>query len=227
VVARKALGHDAYRVSPPNEQTPFWMDDPDPYAAVGAGVTPGRGRFGGLGLGTLVRLTMPLVLLIGLAVRYPLVWLVVIVQGTVLFAGLYGVRQRRGTSEQTAAVQQRAKELTGAAVIGSAIHTAGHPLLRRDQRVVLALRGASLTVYDYASPQPIHTIDVADLTSVDLVVYDDDDVPHVGTIDQSARALQLSFRWQSGTCTCQFRWMFPVRPIDWYHSIEQTRLKRA
>lgn len=201
------------------------MDDPDPYANFSTTEFKPR-RLGGYGV-AFARLSFILVLLISIALKYPVAWFLVVFQTSILVVGLLGARQRQSLRLKSAAVQRAAKESIGASLLGSGIHTAGHPLLERDQRVVLALRGSELSIYGYADPRPIHSLPVGELQSVDLIVYDDDHVPHAGAIDNSAQALQLAFPWKDETCICQFRWMYKVRPVDWYHGIQSARLMRT
>ena len=59
------------------------------------------------------------------------------------------VRQKKTKEDQTASIQQRAREITGASLIGSALHVAGHPRLEMKQPVVLALRQKTLSIYPY------------------------------------------------------------------------------
>ena len=101
------------------------------------------------------------------------------------------------------------------------IHLAGHPFLSRDQPVVLALANGSLSIYDYASAIPLDTLSPADLLAVPTVVYDDDRVPHLEAIDSAAQAIQLEFTRSGKTWTCLFHHMQKLRPIDWYHAIQQ------
>ena len=111
--------------------------------------------------------------------------------------------------------------------MGSAIHVAGHPLLARDQPVVLALSGDTLSIYSYNSPIPIDTLPVRHMTSIHTVVYDDERVPHIEVVDSAAQALQLSFSRDNSTWTFLLRRMQKVRPVDWYHAIQQARLPVA
>jgi hypothetical protein len=138
-----------------------------------------------------------------------------------------GVVRRRSTKvliANVAEIQQRAAERTGASAIGSAIHVAGHPLLKRDQPVVLALAKGQLNIYDYNDPTPIDVLPLADLKSLHTVVYDDERVPHIDVIDSTAQALQIAFLREDQVYTCLFRRMLKMHPIDWYHQIQQARL---
>jgi DNA-directed RNA polymerase subunit RPC12/RpoP len=120
-------------------------------------------------------------------------------------------------------IQQLAKDKIGASYLGSAIHTAGHPLLQVNQPVVLALKDSEFSIYAYDSPIPIDTLSVNELHAINPVVFDDDYVPHVGVIDNTAQALQISFQRQNVECVCSFRRMYKVRPIEWYHAIQKAR----
>ena len=102
---------------------------------------------------------------------------------------------------------------------------AGHPLLQRDQPIVLALVGDQLNLHSYESPVPLDTIPLQNIQAVQTVSYDDDRVPHVDVIDSAAQAIQLTFIWREQTCTCLFRRMKKMRPIDWYQALQQARLQ--
>jgi hypothetical protein len=118
-------------------------------------------------------------------------------------------------------VQERACTTTSASTIGSAIHVAGHPLLERDQPVVLALIDDHLSIFKYESDQPVDVIFLKDITNLYTVVYDDERVPHIEVIDSAAQALQISITKQGQPVTFSLRSMRKVRPIDWYHAIEK------
>ncbi|MDH5507295.1 MAG: hypothetical protein OEZ02_08750 [Anaerolineae bacterium] len=124
-------------------------------------------------------------------------------------------------------IQALARQNTGATHMGSAVHVAGHPMLARDQPVVLALKHSTLSIHSYESSSPIASLDLGHLDTVHTVVYDDQRVPHLAVIDSAAQALQLTFDLDGRPCTCLFRSMKDLRPIDWYHAIQQTRLEHT
>lgn len=160
------------------------------------------------------------------AVRYPLLWIFVALEaGVIMFVFSRSLsRQRRARNEPKAEdVQRLARERTGADVIGSAIHVAGHPLLQVKQPVVLGLKGEELSIYSYSSPEPIDTINVRDIEKIQTVVFDDEYVPHADVVDNTAQALQLTLTWRGTPCTCSFRRMYKVRPIDWYQAIQRAK----
>ena len=142
-----------------------------------------------------------------------------------LIAGRFFLPQLKETQQAKAIrVQQLAKDKTGANYLGSAIHTAGYPLLQVNQPVVLALKDSELSIYSYNSSIPIDTFSVNELQAVNPVVFDDDYIPHVGVIDNTAQALQISFQRQNIDCICSFRRMYKVRPIEWFHAIQKARI---
>jgi hypothetical protein len=108
-------------------------------------------------------------------------------------------------------------------VIGSAIHVAGHPLLGREQPVVLALTSDGLKIFRYDDPVPVDILSLDQLTAIHAVVYDEDRIPHIDTVDSTAQALQITFKSRDKEFTCLFRRMLKVRPIDWYHEIQKAR----
>lgn len=108
-------------------------------------------------------------------------------------------------------------------MIGSAIHVAGHPLLQREQPVVLALASDGLKIYSYDDPNPINTASLNQLVAFHTVVYDDERTPHIDAVDSAAQALQVTFKYQDREFTCLFRRMRKVRPIDWYHEFQKAQ----
>lgn len=155
----------------------------------------------------------------------PLVWFIPAYLLFKMLINIYGYRWLRSTSSRVKEIQQKALEITGASVIGSAIHVAGHPLLDRDGPIVIALVDDHLNIYSFEDPSPTDRISIQDIKALKTVVYDDERIPHTEVIDSTAQAIQMEFTWQSKECTCLFRRMRKVRPIDWYHTIQQRRLK--
>ncbi len=209
----------------PSSERPFWLDDPNPYLPSSAGSgwwSSPYSRFG-----TLVIFAWQILLIlsvVGLMWHYPWLWLVAAyLVFTVLLTFAMRLRQKQ-TLVSAAEIQQLAKERTGASTIGSAIHTAGHPLLQPNQPVVLALKENSLSIYSYQSAEPLDTILLADFQAIELVTYDDDGVPHVGVVDSTAQALQVEFRLRGQVCKCLFRRMYKVRAVGWYQAIQAARV---
>ncbi len=219
-------------------EEPFWIDEPNPYLQPKANSPESE-----IGIRLVLRFISTWRLLMAILWLFMTIlwillfgWLLSILIGKV--AGwLYGIiiiamigllffgwRRRKRRIHNNAEIQQRAKEISGAANIGSALHTAGHPLLQVDQPVVLALSGEALKIYNYQQAIPLDTIALSDIQSVDLVTYDDEWVPHVGVVDNTAQALQLRFLWQGKPCTCCFRRMYKVRAVGWYQAIQAAKL---
>jgi len=202
---------------------PFWIDDPNkgwvPSSATRSHIT----RF--------VWLTRIAFVLIGVLISIlifsilnrtlALIWLVYCI--LIFVSYFYQSRKRKLKIKEHNEIRAKARDKTGASIINSAIHVAGHPLLNRDQPIVLALINDHLSIFDYETPQAIDTILLKDLTALHTVVYDDDRVPHIDIIDSAAQALQMTFSKNGKEITCLLRQMRVVRPIDWYHAIEQAR----
>jgi len=149
--------------------------------------------------------------------------------GLLLFlALLYGLsfylgKRKKRSNLDIAEIQQKARERSGASAIGSAIHVAGHPLLEREQPIVLALTSDGLKIFGYDDPLPIDIIPLDQLAAVHTVVYDGERIPHLDTVDTTAQALQLSYKFQDKEFTCLFRRMLKLRPVDWYHELQKAR----
>jgi hypothetical protein len=134
-------------------------------------------------------------------------------------------RKKREAIQDVENTQKNAYAFTETTNMGSAIHVAGHPLLQRDQPVVLALVDDQIEIFGYETSTPLDRIYLKDIQSLHTVVYDDERVPHIDVIDSAAQALQLTFSWQEQSCTCLFRRMKKMRAIDWYHAIQRNRLQ--
>jgi hypothetical protein len=137
----------------------------------------------------------------------------------------YQIRYRKSKVNNIDEIQKHAKVTIGALQIDSAVHVAGHPLLQREQPIVLALVSDSLNIYAYENPTPLDTIPLKNIQGIYTVSYDDDRVPHIDAIDSVAQALQITFIWHEQPCICLFRRMGKIKPIDWYHAIQQVRLQ--
>jgi len=162
--------------------------------------------------------------LILVALTYPWAWLFVLFWVLIMALVIAALLRGRRAGDRIRRIQERAAEITGAAHMGSAVHTAGHPLLRVDQPVLLALTAGELAIYDYSSSTPLDKIPLSKILSVAAVVTDDEGVPHKAVADMSARALQISFTWRGHPCEAVFRMMRKMRPIDWYQAIQTARL---
>ena len=210
-------------------EQPFWVDDPNPYLPSGRGRIPFAQQTI-LGLVTCFRISyyaMLWVIAVFFALKYPVVWIGVVVMAGIMLLTFVRVfllwRKSRGRPT-SAYLQQLAKEKTGADLIGSALHTVGHPLLQVNQPVVLGLKGDELSIYGYSSSNPIHTISVRLVQNIQTIVFDEEHVPHTDVIDSTAQALQLTFVWRGNPCMCSFRRMYKVRPIEWYQALQAARL---
>ena len=204
---------------------PFWVDDANPYFTL----KPNKSGIAfwlssALSMTTLLIRVAVFGFFFYLAFKYPIFWIFVAVEAFIIGIRIFATRWKKFKQLDSASIQQRAKELTGADMIGSVIHTAGHPLLQTDQKIVLALKSGDLTLYGYESPVPLDTISVKDIQSVDTVTYDEDRVPHIGIADNTAQALQITFTFRGNPCTCVFRRMYKVRAIEWYQAIQKARL---
>src|SRR5512140_1124456 len=152
----------------PGLEQPFWRDEANPYAPP---LSRNLERVQRVMLGSVllyraVWFICIIVLFVLLAMKFPLFWVAVLFEiGVVVFVSrnyLLSMAKARGQLP-AAEIQRLAKERTGADVIGSAIHTAGHPVLTLNQPVVLALHGQELSIYSYSNPHPIDSINLSDI----------------------------------------------------------------
>lgn len=157
------------------------------------------------------------------SVPLAMIWLV---GSILLFVFLFyrGIRAQKSVQDFRM-IQELAHKKTDASHMGSAIHVAGHPMLQRDQQIVLALVGDQLNIYSYENSTPLDSIPLKNIQGVYTVAYDDDRVPRIDAIDSVAQALQLTFLYREQPCTCLFRRMQKMKSIDWYHAIQQVRLQ--
>jgi hypothetical protein len=149
------------------------------------------------------------------------IWLVICVVITIYLTRV--IWYSRVDAKVTSELQENAYRLTGAVLLGSANHVAGHPALNRDQRILLAVTKDALRIYNFAVSDPIDEILGTSIRKVELVIYDDDRVPHLDAIDPTAQALQLTFDRGAITSRCLFNHMVDHKPIDWFHEIEKLR----
>jgi hypothetical protein len=206
-----------------SNQQPFWEDELDPYST--RPVTSQR-WFNVWAVSFSVLITLFILCFSASLFAYvspTLAWAWLILMAFPLVLALGGWRRGKRQRSRIEQTQERARLLTGASHIGSAVHVAGHPLLAREQRVVLALTDGHLSFYGYDSPTPIDTLPVVELRFVHTIVYDDERIPHFEVIDSTAQALELVFTRNGETWTCLFKQMRKIRPIDWYHAIQQAR----
>jgi hypothetical protein len=171
---------------------PFWIDEPNSYSRLSTNTTKRSttGLISGMFAGyTLVARLLIFALIVYLAIKFPVFWLLVLFEGVVLSMRIFVPRLKQTQQTKAIRIQSLAKDKTGAEYLGIAIHTAGHPLLQVNQPVVLALKGSEFSIYNYESSRPIDTLAVHELVAVDPVVFDNDYIPHVGMIDNTAQAL--------------------------------------
>ena len=201
---------------------PFWKDSPDvPSVFPAKRANPPFYLYFSIAVRAII-------LIAGIVLTYksPIVLLLfILIFGFPLAIRVFLLVKSKNFFQSTDEIQQFAREKIGALHIGSAIHVAGHPLLQRDQQIVLALVGDQLNIYSYENSTPLDSIPLKNLQGVYTVSYDDDRVPHIDAIDSVAQALQITFIWHDQPCTCLFRRMRKLKAIDWYHAIQQVRLQ--
>jgi len=206
-----------------NKSDVFWADDPEQKNFTFAGQNKYLKQIFQLPiiLNSIITWLLPAVILAFFNPLLAMLWFVFLAY--VLGLIVYRLNKMKSLHRNALETQERARLTTAASTIGSAIHVAGHPLLERDQPVVLVLIDDHLSIYKYDSSQPVDTILLNDISSIQTVVYDDERVPHIEVIDSAAQALQFSITKQGQLVTFLFRSMLKVRPIDWYHAIEKAR----
>jgi hypothetical protein len=212
-------------------EPPFWVEDPFPYSTATA-IKPMLIEQVLLGSASCFRI-VELFILFGIlalfAQKYPVAWIFMAVIACLILAmilrSLLAYRRRAENPRARAMrIQRLAQERTGADLMGSALHTAGHPLLKRNQPVVLGLGGDQLSIRSYSNSDPIDVIGVRDIQSVQTIVLDDELMAHTDVVDSTAQAFQLSVSARGTTYTCSFRRMYKVRAIEWYRALEAARL---
>jgi len=206
---------------------PFWMDEPNPFNRSIATSPKGSLTWwisSAINVFAIFFRFYIFVIIVYFAIKYPILWIFVLPEAVILSIRMFFPRFMEMSRAKAVRIQTLAKEKTKADYIGSAVHTAGHPLLYANQKVVLALMNTELSLFSYESAVPVHTIPVNELLAVDLVTFDEDRIPHIGIIDNTAQALQLTFTWQGKTWICSLRRMYKVRPVEWYQAIQKARL---
>jgi hypothetical protein len=204
---------------------PFWKDEPDNFATI----RPSYSRMFGwyakymMVVIQLLVIAIPTVILAFISSTLMFIWLAI--AGLSFVPWFLRWQQKQKSIQDIAETQKLAGERTGASHIGSTIHVAGHPLLQREQPVVLVLVDEQLNIYGYDNPTPLDSISLENIQSLHRIVHDDDRVPHIDAIDSTAQALKITFLWREQSCPCLFRRMRKVRPIDRYHAIQQKRLQ--
>lgn len=198
------------------EQQQFWKDEPELYIYSKLPLDVIRW---GCSVSHLLILGLLLFFIYRLSPLLVWAWIVSFIIS--ISAGYYSRTQMKLRTKQIAQIQQRALELSGAEMIGSAIHVAGHPHLEREQNIVLALSMPNLLIYSYESDRPLVIIPLQQIVAIQTVVYDDDRIPHVDVIDSTAQAIQLTQNYDGYEIHFLLRRMKKVRPIDWYHAIQE------
>ena len=208
-----------------NKPTPFWVDDPQ--AQNFPKLTQTSKAF--------ITIRWIISAVVYMSTFLILTFLAIIVRETLMFwfilglyllfvvVSVYSKLRRRASISLVREIQENARRLVDATQIGSAIHVAGHPVLDRDQPVVLALDDQRLSIYSYESSTPLDVIQIAEIVAAQPVVYDDERVPHMDIIDSAAQALQIIYQRNHETWTCLFRRMRGVRPLDWFHALQKAR----
>ena len=151
----------------------------------------------------------------------------IILFGMGIVLGINRRKQTKLVQKNILQIQEQAREKTKALLIGSAVHVAGNPNLLREQNIVLALTSSELLIFSYDHDVPIETINLNQITAIHTVVYDDDRIPHMETVDSTAQALQITNKYRNSCYDCLFRNMKKIRPIDWYHGIQKARLQNS
>ena len=165
--------------------------------------------------------------IIVLVVYYPVFGISVIIILAIMIGTAYYVIQKRSESyKKETDTLQKVRELSGADVIGRAIHVAGHPMLDREQPLILALLSNRLVFYTDKNSEPLADIDLDSIQAVKTVIYDKERNPRTDVIDTAAQVLQIEFDKKGAVYTGMFRKMRGMRPIDWYHSLQQARYKK-
>lgn len=204
---------------------PFWKDESEISFLNIVTKSGTGGRLALVHFSTAVRILILIVVAVMLY-KSPLIMLAwIALFGFPIVARILMVRFARNMTQTAGDIQELAREKVGASHIGSAIHVAGHPLLERDQPVVLALVGDQLNVYGYDNSIALDVIPLKNIQALHTVSYDDDRMPYLDAIDSTAQALQFDWLWNSQPCTCLFRRMRKVKAVDWYHAIQKTRLQ--
>ncbi len=213
---------------PADNSRPFWKDEPDPHQLTFKGSKVADWLVKALGIFMVLSIfgiTFGLVLQLSHLGAVIVVIYFVVVFGGGLLSNYTNKKKLQLAREEVHEIQRAALEKCGAYLMGSAIHVAGHPKLTRDQLVILALTDSSLDFYSPDSGISIDRIPIEQITGVHTVLYDDNRVPHLDTLDITAQALQITASLGCITCDMLLRSMRTVRPIDWYQAIQKARVR--
>ena len=208
----------------PTNQQPFWVDE-----QITPTFTPRStsvfSRVIIIYLNVILWLVLvSIVLIIWFSISQLLALAIIILLLASIIFGYARARRSKSLTEQIIFIQKQARELTGAELIGSAVHVAGHPNLEPKQPVVLVLRENTLVIYPFDKPIVSDEINVRDIETIQTVVYDEDRIPHVDVIDPTAQALQLRIVRHDKNWQCLLNQMRSIRPIDWYHAIQKAKV---
>ncbi|GAB4503853.1 MAG: hypothetical protein Fur0043_08460 [Anaerolineales bacterium] len=208
-------------MSLPADKPPFWVDEVEPQIVFSLPVKSLVSLFGIYrAILSISILIMVFAFLYWLQPLLGLLWLLLVVFSFGM--NFYHKKVRQKKQQANLDIQERTKKQVGATVIGSAVHVAGHPKLEREQAIVIALTESEIRFFDYSGVN-LDNLPLQAIESLHTVVYDDERVPHIDAVDSTAQALQVVFKQVDKEFTVLFRGMKRVRPIDWYHRIQQAR----
>lgn len=149
----------------------------------------------------------------------------VIVFGSAFISGRAQKKKQDLLRREITQIQARSAEKAGASLMGSAIHVAGDPRLEREQKIVLALTNSSLDLYTFGHDRPLDSIPLGQIAAIHTVVYDQEQTPHLDTVDSTAEPLQITVKSGDASYDILLRNMRKVHPIDWYQAIQNARLQ--
>lgn len=156
---------------------PFWKDDIENTIAVKPFTFRMSGWYAKL-MVVVVQLSAFLIPAVIFALLSPLlmyVWLIVVI--LIYVNWFFHQRKKRQAAQDIENTQKKAYTLIGTTHLGSAIHVAGHPLLQKEQPIVLALVDDQLNIYGFETSTPLDTIYLKSIQATNTVVYDDERVP--------------------------------------------------
>jgi hypothetical protein len=207
-----------------DEKEPFWKDGPG---------KPTAKLPSSLSFIAIIFHTLPTLVLLGAFIfvfysfSHLLAWIFVFLAILYLVFIIYRINKNAINVKKIPIIQEKARQISGASFIGSAVHVAGHPLLKREQEVVLALSPEGLKIFPYNDDHPIDILIPERMEKIYTITYDDERVPHIDVIDSTAQALQFTYKEANKEYTCLFRRMRNVRPIDWYHELQKVRFNQT